>query len=166
MILSEKMNPLNLNPERFLVAEEEEEGEGERERKQPRQEKKIVAFGQLAELEEPGRRGRLFELRSLVTAPEWRGRGVGAELVKRLLEEAAAASAKKEQGDSGVAAAATAAEVVLTTISRRKRFYERLGFEEVPSSEIPKQLKLEAAVGSVVARIAVGDSLTVLRKKV
>ena len=163
MILSEKMNPLNLNPERFLVAEEEEEGEGERERKQPRQEKKIVAFGQLAELEEPG---RLFELRSLVTAPEWRGRGVGAELVKRLLEEAAAASAKKEQGDSGVAAAATAAEVVLTTISRRKRFYERLGFEEVPSSEIPKQLKLEAAVGSVVARIAVGDSLTVLRKKV
>jgi len=160
------MNPLNIKPERFLVAEEEEEEEEEGEKRaqgEKKKRKEIVAFGQLAELEH----GALFELRSLVTAPEWRGMGIGAELVRRLLAEAAAAAA------SGKAAAAasgeTAAEVVLTTISRRREFYERLGFEEVPpssSSEIPMQLRLEVAVGSVVARLAAGDSLIVLRKRV
>lgn len=173
-ILSEKMNPLNINPERFLVAEEEGEeeeevgereggeiggGEGEEEGKHQRRKKKVVAFGQLAELEP----GRLFELRSLVTAPERRGRGIGAEIVRGLLEEAAA-SAKKDKDKEE--SATTAAEVVLTTISRRRAFYERSGFEEVPSSNIPRQLRLEVAVGSVVARLAVGDSLIVLRKKV
>ena len=181
MILNEKMNPLNIKPERFLVAEEEEEegkerGQGRNQQQWRKGGEKIVAFGQLAELEP----GRLFELRSLVTAPEWRGRGIGAELVKRLLDEAA--SAKKEgqqrRGESGAAAAeaaeAAAAEVVLTTVSRRRDFYERLGFEEVPplssssssSSGVPKQLRFEVAVGSVVARLAAGDSLIVLRKKV
>jgi N-acetylglutamate synthase-like GNAT family acetyltransferase len=173
-ILSEKMNPLNINPARFLVAEEEGEeeeevgeregreiggGEGEEEGKHQRRKKKVVAFGQLAELEP----GRLFELRSLVTAPERRGRGIGAEIVRGLLEEAAA-SAKKEKDKEE--SATTAADVVLTTISRRRAFYERSGFEEVPSSNIPRQLRLEVAVGSVVARLAVGDSLIVLRKKV
>jgi len=168
------MNPLNINPERFLVAEEEGEeeeevgereggeiggGEGEEEGKHQRRKKKVVAFGQLAELEP----GRLFELRSLVTAPERRGRGIGAEIVRGLLEEAAA-SAKKDKDKEE--SATTAADVVLTTISRRRAFYERSGFEEVPSSNIPRQLRLEVAVGSVLARLAVGDSLIVLRKKV
>ena len=163
LILGEKMNPF-IKPERFLVAEEEER-KTEKEGAEKKENKKvIVAFGQLAELEP----GKLFELRSLVTIPERRGRGIGAKVVRGLLEEAAtaASSAKREEEEEGSAATKSSAEVVLTTISRRRAFYEREGFEQVPSDRIPKQLRLEVAIGSVVARLAVGDSLIVLRKKV
>ena len=168
MILNERMNPLGLKPERFLVAEEEEEEEERTagEEKEGRRRKKIVAFGQLAELEA----GTLFELRSLVTSPEWRGQGIGAQVVEKLLEEAATRKKKKEEeeeeegGSETQKAAAAVADVVLTTIARRRVFYERLGFEELPVA--PEQLKLEVAVGSVVARLAVGDSIIVLGKRV
>ena len=168
MILSEKMNPLNIKPERFLVAEEEEEeeegggGGGEGGTKGEEKRKKVVAFGQLAELEP----GRLFELRSLVTVPERRGQGIGAEIVRGLLEEAAASAKKEKKEEKEDRGESGAAEVVLTTISRRRAFYLRAGFEEVPSTLVPRQLKLEVALGSVVAKLAVGDSLIVLRKKV
>ena len=166
MILNERMNPLGLKPERFLVAEEEEEEEERTagEEKEGRRRKKIVAFGQLAELEA----GTLFELRSLVTSPEWRGQGIGAQVVEKLLEEAATRKKKKEEeeeeGGSETQKAAAVADVILTTIARRRVFYERLGFEELPVA--PEQLKLEVAVGSVVARLAVGDSIIVLGKRV
>jgi GNAT superfamily N-acetyltransferase len=160
LVLDERMNPFGLNPERFLVAEEEDEEQGgteEEEEGKKRKRNLVVAFGQLAELEP----GTLFELRSLVTSPRFRGRGIGAEIVKGLLEKAKRRK-RKENGNEE-----KSTEVVLTTISRRRAFYERLGFEEVaPPSTVPKQLKLEVVLGSVVAKLAAGDSIIVLRKQV
>jgi predicted N-acetyltransferase YhbS len=48
-----------------------------------------------------------------------RGKGIGEALVRYLCDGSADA-------------------VCLTTISRRKAFYERVGFEELPFSEVPR----------------------------
>jgi GNAT superfamily N-acetyltransferase len=48
-----------------------------------------------------------------------RGKGIGAAIVREVLQQAV--------GD----------EVYLVTISRRRGFYERLGFQQVPFGEIP-----------------------------
>ena len=158
LVAAEKMNPFNLKPERFLVAEEEEE-EGEEEENGGEGKRSIVAFGQLAELQEEEESGpQLFELRSFVTVPRWRGQGIGSSIAKGLLEEAAS---RKKEGKEGKEAL-----VVLTTISRRRDFYSRLGFEELFSSSIPKQLRLEIALGTIMARLVVGDSIIVMGKRV
>jgi len=144
------MLPFGLHPERFIIAEEEE-GEGGR----------LVAFGQLAELESKDgdcdgddASPLLFELRSLVTVPGFRGKGIGAEIVRRLLDDAKARKEGKGKRE---------ASVLMTTITRRKPFYQRLGFNEL--SPPPKELLFEIAIGSIVARIAVGDSIVAMGKK-
>ncbi|KAL1524734.1 hypothetical protein AB1Y20_019617 [Prymnesium parvum] len=76
-MLRELMNPLSLEHERFLVAED---GEGER-----------VGFGQLRPLPDPG----LWELASLYVEKPWRRRGIGTSLVRQLLQRHVAAGRRE-----------------------------------------------------------------------
>ena len=63
----------------------------------------------------------LAEIRSLIVKEEYRGSGIGKELVRRALEEAEALAVE---------------EVLSLTYS--KEFFERLGFEEIEKEKIPE----------------------------
>lgn len=62
----------------------------------------------------------LAEIRSLIVSPKMRGQGVGAQIVKTLLKEAQ---------DYGVK------EVF--TLTYERRFFEKIGFVEIPKEELP-----------------------------
>lgn len=64
----------------------------------------------------------LAEVRSLVVSKELRGSGVGSELVKKILQEAKNYEIQK-----------------VFTLTYRKSFFEKLGFVEIPKSELPAQ---------------------------
>jgi len=145
-VFSEKMNPLGLSMDRFLVAEEASSG-------------RLVGFGQLKEWPTlsakqdlrgqivraaglwPNWRGELVELSSLVVVPEWRGRGVGSALVSELVQRA--------EGKT----------LCLLTIGSSVPFYERLGFKEISQQMVPRPLQPEVVLGTVVARLAANDRL-------
>lgn len=73
LVLAERMNPLGLDPARFLVADGGG-GDGE-----------LLAIGQLKPL---AGGGGAVEVASLVTAPAARGAGVGAALLAALVDAA------------------------------------------------------------------------------
>lgn len=127
MVAAERMNPLGLDPTRFLVATP------------PADDADLLCVGQLQQLNES-----LYEVRSLVAAPSARGAGLGADMLARL-----------------VAAAPRGATVCLTTIAKRAPFYERAGFRRVGLFS-RRELWLEAAAGTVVARLAAGDRLVAM----
>jgi amino-acid N-acetyltransferase len=77
----------------------------------------IVGYGAL-HLHSP----RLAEIRSLIVAPTWRGRGIGAGIVREALREA------QELGVD---------EVLVLTY--RSEFFRRLGFHEIEKESIPEQ---------------------------
>jgi len=64
----------------------------------------------------------LAEIRSLVIAKEHRGKGIGAKIVKSMLEEARALKLKD-----------------IFTLTYQKEFFERLGFCEIPKESLPEQ---------------------------
>jgi len=64
----------------------------------------------------------LAEVRSLVVGEKLRGKGIGTKLVKKLLEEAEFYGIKK-----------------VFTLTYRKSFFEKIGFREIPKSELPEQ---------------------------
>ena len=68
-VLREAMNPLFLEPERFILACDAAD------------EQRILGFGQLRPL------SGAWELASLVVEPEARGQGLGSEVVRRLLAQ-------------------------------------------------------------------------------
>lgn len=84
-----------------------------------------------------------------ITAPRpsvHRQQGIGRELVRRLVDRAGPATA-----------------VLLVTVYRRKAFYERCGFREVPPGRpLPGALGLERALGSVYARLVAGEEVLVM----
>jgi len=63
----------------------------------------------------------LAEVRSLVVAPAFRGKGVGVQLVQTVLEEAKELELK---------------EVLALTYARE--FFERLGFQEIAKEDLPE----------------------------
>ena len=84
-MLEQKMNPLFLSPERFLVAEDGlMDGDG------------VVGFAQLRPVS--GAAGAALELASVFVTPAYRRRGVGAELVRRLLDREGACASRGIQG--------------------------------------------------------------------
>ena len=132
-VLRESMNPLFLDPSNFEVACRGDE---------------VVAFGQLRPLPSAGddddagaAAPAAAELASLVVEEKERGRGIGSEIVRRLLERHRAVSAEP---------------VWLLTLASRRKFYAPLGFSEVGGFGVPTGLAAEAAVGSIVARLAAG----------
>ena len=140
-VLRESMNPLFLEPSNFEVACRGDE---------------VVAFGQLRPLpsagDDDGDAGAAApaaaELASLVVEEKERGRGIGSEIVRRLLERHRAVSAEP---------------VWLLTLASRRKFYAPLGFSEVGGFGVPTGLAAEAAVGSIVARLAAGQGLICMR---
>ena len=126
-IVREKMNPLFLSPERFVVATPSAES------------KEVLGFGQLRPAP-----GVAWELASLVVEPEHRGQGIGSGILRRLLSQHRASSASEGR-------------VCLLTLRSTRGFYERLGFAVTSSPPLP--MLLEYAIGTVVAKAAVDDSL-------
>lgn len=103
----------------------------------------LAGFGQLKPLEKD-----ILELSSLVVLPKYRCRGLGKKLVAELL-------ARVKPGVS---------KVFLITIRKWQKFYESCGFTLCPrdSDDVPFALRLEAFVGTPVARIAAGDNIIVM----
>ena len=64
----------------------------------------------------------LAEIRSLVISKDQRGKGLGAKLVKQLLQEGRDLNVKD-----------------IFTLTYQKEFFERLGFKEIPKESLPEQ---------------------------
>ncbi|KAG2482696.1 hypothetical protein HYH03_018402 [Edaphochlamys debaryana] len=142
LVLSEKLNPLGLEPSRFTVAEAIEAGADS-----------AVAGAVQAVCLAPASAsasadGGAWELRSLVVAPQHRGKGLGSALVRRQL-----------------AALPPSAACWLTTVERRTGFYERLGFKRRALTEAPGPMAFEVAAGLVVARVLAGQQLVLLSQE-
>lgn len=127
------MNPLSLQAERFLVADDAAQGDR-------------VGFGQIRPL---GGDAGLWELASVYVEESWRGRGVGGELVRRLLE-------------AHVAAGRRPADVHMLTLAKTAGWYRTLGFEQVPLDRAPSAMGLEMAAGSAITRL-LGEELVCMR---
>ena len=104
-------------------------------------EQHVLGFGQLRPL------SGAWELASLVVEPEARGRGLGSALVRRLLA--------RVEGEA----------VWLLTLENTRRFYEPLGFVEAPPGAAPLTMRLEQAVGSVVAGLVAGQQCIVMKTR-
>jgi len=104
-----------------------------------------LLFQNLGSEEEPA-----LELSSLVVLPEHRGKGVGTELVRKL-----------------VAQVSPSQKLYLLCLGKRAGFYtQAAGFEEVPLSpqEVPLPLLAEALLGNVVSRVLADDRCVVMRR--
>jgi len=155
-VLREGMNPLGLDPARFIVAEDAATRD-------------VLGFGQLKPWETlsdregavvrrlglaPNWDGDLVELASVVVTPSARRRGVGAALLRELVDEACRRASAK----------GTALTLCLLTLRRTTPFYRRAGFEVVEDEEaIPRPLRPEKAAGSVVAKLVADDECVVMR---
>lgn len=118
-IQRERMNPLNLHLDRFVLSVN---ANGE-----------VLGFVQIVEVAHKS--DPIWELRSLIVQPEYRGRGIGAALVREVLRRA---------GDS---------DVYLTTIARRMSFYEPFGFQPLQLSQVPRWLLFEVIMGKIVTAL-------------
>ncbi|GFR45002.1 hypothetical protein Agub_g6312, partial [Astrephomene gubernaculifera] len=87
----------------------------------------------------------LVELRTLVVAPGHRRRGLGSLLVTQRL-----------------CALPPGSTVWLTTLGSRERFYARLGFSRRTLGEAPRSLLPEVAAGLLAARLLAGQQLIVM----
>ncbi|KAH7617228.1 hypothetical protein NADE_007014 [Nannochloris sp. 'desiccata'] len=141
-LLAEKLNPLSLDMQRFVVATTTTTPSLEQQ--------KLIGFGQLKPLD-----SHSLELSSLVVDPEYRGQGLGKALVAEIL-----------------AAAVPDKAVLLITVTARRKFYEACGFQEVSPSSliatthsvgIPLSLRIEKLIGSPIAQLAAQDSLIIMK---
>jgi len=140
MVKAEKMNPLFQDPANFLIAQDDEND--------------VVGIGQIRPL------GKQYELASLVVREDMRGNGIGTALVNELLERhKARIMAAAADPDS-----MTLPDVFLLTLKSSTPFYSRMGFLEIPVSLAPMGMQMEAAAGSIVAKMA-GGELTCMRYK-
>jgi len=92
----------------------------------------------------------LYELSSVFVLEGRRGEGLGASIVKRLLEKHRVAGG-------------SAADVYLLTLATTTAWYEGLGFEVVPEDrDVPAPLEFEVTAGKAVTRL-IGAELVVMR---
>mmetsp|Transcript_33296 Transcript_33296/g.72644 ORF Transcript_33296/g.72644 Transcript_33296/m.72644 type:complete len:257 (-) Transcript_33296:2822-3592(-) len=152
MVFEEKMNPLQLDPTRFLIAEDNAgviKGAGQLKswpclyRMQDWRGQVVRALNL-----KPNWEGELFELASLVITPDSRGQGVGSALVQELL-----------------ATAGPEADICVLTIEPTVPFYERLGFSVLEPEDVPRPLSPELFWGNIVAQIAVGSKVVVMARR-
>eukprot|EP00667_Euglena_gracilis_P022491 EG_transcript_25086 len=133
-MLAERMNPILLRRECFLVAE-------------------VVAAAGVPELWGCGQirpiGSEAWELASVYVVPERRGQGIGTHIVRCLLER------HQEQPPDG-------RELFLLTTARQAAFYAPLGFAPTASSQLPPPMRLEAAAGAVLAGL-LGQTLVGMR---
>lgn len=84
------------------------------------------------------------ELGSIVTLPEYRGRGIASKIIETLLD-----------GRTGT--------LYLECAGRMAGFYPRFGFREIPWWQAPMPLKLKAGLGNVIGRMG-GWRIAVMRR--
>ncbi|CAJ1394086.1 unnamed protein product [Effrenium voratum] len=133
-IASMVMSPFGLSSKNFLVAEDSGP-DAER-----------VGFGQLRPLADAEDSPML--LASLYVSPERRGKGVGSQLVRALLDRF------------------PARQIYALTLRNKLGFFHRLQFREISGEELktlPDLLALEAQLGRFIAPVAAGQPLVVLR---
>jgi N-acetylglutamate synthase-like GNAT family acetyltransferase len=181
-VCREKMNPLGLDPSRFVVAVDSNDPSS------------IIGFGQLKPWESlsnrpgddvlgnvtrqlrltPNWTGELLELSSLVVVPGKRGKGVGRAVARRLVEEAVVQLGDGSDNNANDASqgdtirqnlrSQTLPTLCLLTLNSTTSFYEKLGFSKIVSNEyVPRPLRAELFLGGVVARIAVGDECVAMK---
>ncbi|KAK4534488.1 hypothetical protein CDCA_CDCA02G0513 [Cyanidium caldarium] len=149
-VLSEGMNPLGLQPQRFLVACDRDEAAGVL---------RPVGFGQLRPLSKDA-----LELASMYVLPQYRRRGIASTIIRALLdrETQRLASVPPEQGR----------RVVFCLTVGSERLYKRHGFVELDpfaapgdadTVRVPQCLRFEILAGRVVAGILrPGEPLSLL----
>ncbi|MBI3244357.1 MAG: GNAT family N-acetyltransferase [Chloroflexi bacterium] len=118
------INPMNLDWERFIVAEDSGE---------------FVGCGQL----KPHKDGAL-ELASLAVTPERQGAGIGATLIKALIERAPG-------------------ELYLTCRDKLVTYYQRFGFEKIGLETMPRSFKVIYRASRILSKIA-GEGISVMRR--
>jgi N-acetylglutamate synthase-like GNAT family acetyltransferase len=107
------INPLGLQWEHFLLAVDETTGE-------------IVGTGQIKTHGDGS-----HELASIATRPAHQGRGIAAELIRRLMTQHRAESSEP---------------LYLTCRSSMRAFYERFGFRVIDQDQLPRYFKRLARV--------------------
>ena len=135
LVVRERMNPLFLEPVRFVVGVEEDGT--------------LVGGGQIRPIG-PSEAGAA-ELASVVVRADRRGQGIGGRIVDELLRSHAGA------GGEGVR------ELFLLTTDGAVGFYRRRGFAPVAPAQTPGALRAEQALGSLVARLAKGEACVAMR---
>uniref|UniRef100_A0A7S0SW22 N-acetyltransferase domain-containing protein n=1 Tax=Mantoniella antarctica TaxID=81844 RepID=A0A7S0SW22_9CHLO len=175
-IFTERMNPLGLDPSRFVVAVDEA--------------REVVGFGQLKSWERlsdrsgdllgtlvralgltPNWRGALVELSSLVVVASRRGEGIGSALLHQLVSDAVAAEGTAGGEAAGVGAGAGADEdadagvtLCLLTLRATSPFYQRAGFVLIEKeTDVPRPLQAERAAGGLVAALVAQDDCVVMK---
>ena len=141
LVLAERMNPLGLDPARFLVADDGGNSGNA-----------LLAIGQVKHLG-----GNDYEIASLVTAPAARGAGVGASLLDALVNAT----------PPGSRLWLTTIEPRVHFY--RRAGFETVPVWRVQGegeARPPWPLLAEAAVGSIVARIVAGAGLVIMRRDV
>ncbi|MEK7785992.1 MAG: GNAT family N-acetyltransferase [Chloroflexota bacterium] len=119
------INPMNLGWERFIVAEDDGE---------------FVGCGQI----KPHNDGAL-ELASLAVVSERQGTGIGALLVRALIERAPG-------------------ELYLMCMSELASYYRRFGFEEVGIEAMPRSLKIVHRAARVFSKLTGHESISIMRR--
>mmetsp|Transcript_2866 Transcript_2866/g.5812 ORF Transcript_2866/g.5812 Transcript_2866/m.5812 type:complete len:241 (-) Transcript_2866:519-1241(-) len=106
MIAKEKLNPIALNMNNFVVAKEQTNGH-------------VVGAGQIKSIGRVGDRDA-FELSSIVVDDAYRGQGIGKSIVRQILDVKAPADA----------------EIFLLTVEDREGFYTPFGFQKTSDAPI------------------------------
>lgn len=99
---------------------------------------------------EKARAPMLYELASVYVRSEDRGKGIGTELIKRVLQR----HVNRGRSISDV--------YLLTLATTVAWYYDNFGFEVVPKEEIPAQMSFEVAAGKLVTRL-IGARLCCMR---
>ena len=137
LVVSERMNPLFLEPARFVVGVEEGGA--------------LVGGGQIRPIGPP--EAGAAELASVVVRADRRGQGIGGRIVDELLRNHAGAA-----GEGG-----GARKLFLLTTDGAVGFYLRRGFATVSPAQAPGALRVEQALGSLVAGLAKGEACVAMR---
>ena len=116
LIRAERLDPLNVHWQNFLVAEGAEA-------------RRIIGIGQV----KPFHSGR--ELGSLVVVADWRENGVGGAIIRTLIE--------REHGP-----------LVLFCLAFRESYYAKFGFRRCGLRDLPGELKVKYALGTIFTRLA------------
>jgi len=91
-----------------------------------------------------------YELASVYVKPEYRGQGIGTELIKKVLQR-------------HVTAGHSVSDVYLLTLATTVGwYYDSFGFEVVPEEEVPAQMSFEIAAGKLITRL-IGAKLCCMR---
>ena len=98
---------------------------------------------------EKARAPMLYELSSVFVLPEYRGMGIGSELIQRVIQR-------------HVNRGRALSDVYLLTLATTVAWYYNFGFEVVPEEEVPAQMAFEIAAGKLITRL-IGAKLCCMR---